>query len=117
MPGLQLCLPPVLAGDMLTFGPTGGELSAEGKIYGVKADTGEKAWEFNTIKGDPESWASEEAAKHGGGGAWMPGTYDAVTNTAFYGTGNPGADFFGEDRKGDNLYTHSIVALILRPVG
>jgi alcohol dehydrogenase (cytochrome c) len=48
---------------------------------------------------------------HGGGGAWMPGTYDAETNTVFYGTGNPGKDFINSERQGDNLYTDSIVAL------
>ncbi len=41
----------------------------------------------------------------------MPGTYDAKTDTVFYGTGNPGKDFDASDRKGDNLYTDSVVAL------
>jgi alcohol dehydrogenase (cytochrome c) len=41
----------------------------------------------------------------------MPGNYDAKTDTVFYGTGNPGKDFDASDRKGDNLYTDSVVAL------
>ncbi len=41
----------------------------------------------------------------------MPGTYDPDSNTVFYGTGNPGKDFVGTDREGDNLYTDSVVAL------
>jgi glucose dehydrogenase len=95
---------------MLTFGSTAGELATQGKIFGVEAATGKKAWEFNTIKQDPKSWP-DEAGKFGGGGAWMPGTYDAETDTVFYGTGNPGKDFINSDREGDNLYTDSIVAL------
>jgi alcohol dehydrogenase (cytochrome c) len=40
----------------------------------------------------------------------MPGTYDPETDTVYYGTGNPGRDFVGSEREGDNLYTDSIVA-------
>jgi alcohol dehydrogenase (cytochrome c) len=41
----------------------------------------------------------------------LPGVYDAATDTIFYGTGNPGKDFYGFDREGDNLYTDSVLAL------
>jgi alcohol dehydrogenase (cytochrome c) len=108
--GCNFTSPPVLAGDTLTFGSTAGELATAGKIFGVNADSGAKLWEFNTIKQDPKSWPGE-SGKYGGGGAWMPGTYDAETNTIYYGTGNPGKNFFGVDRKGDNLYTDSVIAL------
>jgi hypothetical protein len=50
---------PVVAGDMLTFGSTAGELATQGKIYGVEAKSGKKVWEFNTIKEDPKSWPGE----------------------------------------------------------
>jgi alcohol dehydrogenase (cytochrome c) len=99
-----------VAGDILTFGSTAGELAAQGKIFGVEAATGKKVWEFNTIKQDQASWPGE-SGKYGGGGAWMPGTYDAATDTVFYGTGNPGKDFVISDREGDNLYTDSVIAL------
>ena len=108
--GCNFTSPPVVAGDILTFGSTAGELAAQGKIFGVEAATGKKVWEFNTIKQDPASWPGE-SGKYGGGGAWMPGTYDAATDTVFYGTGNPGKDFVISDREGDNLYTDSVIAL------
>jgi alcohol dehydrogenase (cytochrome c) len=108
--GCNFTSPPVVAGDILTFGSTAGELATQGKIYGVEAKSGQKLWEFNTIKNDPRSWPGE-SGKYGGGGAWMPGTYDAETDTIFYGTGNPGKDFIDADRQGDNLYTDSVVAL------
>ena len=108
--GCNFTSPPVLAGDVLTFGSTAGELATAGKIYGVDADGGRKLWEFETIKQDPKSWPGE-SGKYGGGGAWLPGTYEAETNTVYYGTGNPGKDFVGADRKGDNLYTDSLIAL------
>jgi alcohol dehydrogenase (cytochrome c) len=47
----------------------------------------------------------------GGGSAWVTGTYDPELNTLYWGVGNPSPDFNGEVRKGDNLYTCSILAL------
>jgi alcohol dehydrogenase (cytochrome c) len=73
--GCNFTSPPTLARDVLAFGSTAGELATAGKIYGVNADTGAKLWEFETIKQDPNSWEGD-SGKYGGGGAWMPGTYD-----------------------------------------
>lgn len=108
--GCNFTSPPVIAGDVLTFGSTAGELATAGRIYGLDANTGQKLWAFETIKQDAKSWPGE-SGKFGGGGAWLPGTFDPETNTVFYGTGNPSKDFFAADRVGDNLYTDSIVAL------
>jgi alcohol dehydrogenase (cytochrome c) len=49
--------------------------------------------------------------EHGGGMTWMPGTYDPELNLYYLGTGNPNPVFAGQGRKGDNLYTCSIVAI------
>jgi alcohol dehydrogenase (cytochrome c) len=108
--GCNFTSPPVFAGEVWTFGSTGGDLATAAKVYGVEADTGKKLWELETIKQDPESWAGD-SGKYGGGGAWLPGTYDPDTKLVYYGTGNPGKDFFGADRGGDNLYTDSVIAL------
>ena len=96
---------------MLIFGSAAAELASAGKIYGVDPHTGQRLWVFDVIKKDPESRPEEEAAKYGGGGAWLPGSYDAETDAVFYGTSNPAADAWGEDRKGDNLYTGTVLAL------
>ena len=48
--------------------------------------------------------------KTGGGAPWMTGTYDADTNTLFWGVGNPGP-WLATLRPGDNLYTDSVLAL------
>jgi alcohol dehydrogenase (cytochrome c) len=42
---------------------------------------------------------------------WMPGTYDPELNLLYWGTGNPNPVHAGQGRKGDNLWTCSIVAL------
>jgi alcohol dehydrogenase (cytochrome c) len=48
---------------------------------------------------------------HGGGMPWMPGTYDPALNLIYWGTGNPNPVHAGQGRKGDDLWTCSIVAL------
>jgi alcohol dehydrogenase (cytochrome c) len=107
--GCNFTSPPVVAGDVLTFGSTGGDLVQSGDIYGVDAQSGQVRWKFRTIKDDPQSWPGD-SGKHGGGGAWFPGTYDPESETVYYGTGNA-APWAGEDREGDNLYTASVIAL------
>ena len=63
--------------------------------------------------GEPgsETWPNEDAMAHGGGMTWMPGTYDPELNLIYWGTGNPNPVHAGQGRKGDNLWTCSIVAL------
>ena len=42
---------------------------------------------------------------------WITGTYDPELNQLYWGTGNPNPVLNGDIRKGDNLYTCSIVSL------
>ena len=58
---------------------------------------------FGTWEGD--SW------KTGGAPAWVTGAYDPELNLTYWGTGNPGPDWNGEERGGDNLYSDSMLAL------
>ena len=51
------------------------------------------------------------ASTHGGAAAWFTGVYDAETDTVFWQAGNPGEDYNGDDREGDNLYSDCILAL------
>ena len=41
----------------------------------------------------------------------MTGTYDPESDTLYWGIGNPGPDLNGDVRKGDNLFSCSVVAL------
>ena len=58
-----------------------------------------------TRRGPATSW------KTGGGATWLTGSYDPALRLVYWGTGNPAPDWNGESRKGDNLYTCSLVAL------
>ncbi len=108
--GALFSAPPQLAGDVLFGGTTGGDQPISGKIYAVNADTGKPVWTFDVIKNDPKSWPGE-SGKVGGGSAWMPGTYDARPDTIYIGTSNAAPDYYNYDRKGDNLYTATLLAL------
>src|SRR5262249_21547392 len=76
--------------------------------------SGQRLWRFYTIPGpgEPgnESWAGD-SWKRGAGATWLTGSYDPELNTIYWAVGNPGPDIGGEVRKGDNLYSCSVVAL------
>ena len=105
---------PLALKDKIIVGMAGGEFGVRGFIDAYDAKTGKRLWRFNTIpgKGEPgnETWAGE-SWKTGSATTWVTGVYDADTNTLFWGTGNPGPDWNGDARLGDNLYSDSLLAL------
>lgn len=109
--GCNFTSPPALGDGVLVIGKTGGDLAQMGELYGVDAETGKRLWTFEVPKKDPKSWPTEEARKRGGGGSWLPGQYDPDTRLLYISTSNPAPDMRGAERKGDNLYTSSILAL------
>src|SRR5207248_6234170 len=62
--------------------------------------------------GEPgnETW-SGDSWMHGGAPIWVTGSYDPDLNLTYWGTGNPGPDWDGNGRLGDNLYSCSVIAL------
>jgi alcohol dehydrogenase (cytochrome c) len=106
---------PLVIKNKVIIGVSGGDYSSRGYINAYDAQTGELAWHFNTIPmpGEPgsETWPNADVAARGGGAVWVTGSYDPALNLAYYGTGNPNPDYYGDDRLGDNLYTCSLLAL------
>ena len=87
-----------------------------GRVKAFNADNGELVWTFYTIpgRGEPgnETWPQDnEVWQHGGGTVWHTPAADPELGLIYFSTGNPGPDFNGAVRKGDNLYTSSIVAI------
>ena len=106
---------PVVVDDHVIVG-TGNDLDAPGFLQSFHPETGELRWKFYTVPmnpGDPglETWPSLNAARHGGGQVWIPGVYDPETKLYIFGTGNPTPGYTGAGRKGDNLFTCSLVAV------
>lgn len=105
---------PLVVGDLVVAGVGGGDAPLRGFLAAYKADTGEEAWRFWTIpkRGEPksETWVGN-ALEVGGGATWLTGSYDPTLDTLYWPVGNPYPDTDGTERKGDNLYTDSVVAL------
>ncbi len=107
-------LAPLAIRGKVLVGVSGGENGIRGLIDAYDAVSGTRAWRFWTIpaKEEPggDTWLAD-SWKRGGGATWLTGTYDPKLNIVYWGVGNPGPDLFGDVRKGDNLYTASVVAL------
>jgi alcohol dehydrogenase (cytochrome c) len=105
---------PLVVKDKVIIGVGGAEYGIRGFVAAHDAKTGRELWRFYTIpgKGEPgiETW-SGDAHEHGGGSIWVTGSYDPALNLTYWGVGNPGPDYNPDQRKGDNLYTDSVVAL------
>ena len=112
--GHSITAAPLAIKDKIIIGVSGGEAGIRGFVDAYDAKTGRRAWRIYTVpaKGEPgsETWAGDSAT-HGAGATWLTGSYDPELNLLYWGTGNPGPDWNGDARAGDNLYTSSVLAL------
>lgn len=113
-PGYSMTLAPLAIKGKVVVGVSGGEAGIRGFIDAYDSNTGTRAWRFFTIPapGEPgnDTWAGD-SWKTGAGSTWVTGAFDPELNLVYWGIGNPGPDWNGDSRKGDNLYTCSFVAL------
>jgi alcohol dehydrogenase (cytochrome c) len=112
--GFSITHAPLAIDGKIIVGVTSGECALYGFVDAFDAATGKKLWRVHAIAqpGDPNraTWAGD-SAKYGGSPTWTTGTYDPDTNTLFWATGNPGPDYDGTPRAGDNLYSCSVLAI------
>jgi alcohol dehydrogenase (cytochrome c) len=105
---------PLIVKDKVIVGIAGGEFAIRGFLDAYDVNTGARAWRFYTIPapGEPgsDTWPIETWDR-GGAPTWLSGSYDPDLNLVYWGTGNPNPDFYGDNRKGDNLYSGSLLAL------
>jgi len=105
---------PLALHGKIIVGTSGGDDGVRGFIAALDAKTGALVWRRWTIPAPGEfgssSWPGD-LYLHGGGTAWMPGTYDPELDTLYWGTGNAAPDYDGSVRPGDDLYTASLLAL------
>jgi alcohol dehydrogenase (cytochrome c) len=106
---------PIVVDNHVLVG-TGNDLDMPGFLQSYDPVTGQRQWIFYTVPmnaGDPglDTWPSLDAARHGGGQVWIPGSYDPDTKLYIFGTGNPTPGYTGAGRKGDNLFTCTLLAV------
>ncbi len=112
--GYAITVAPLALDDKIIVGIAGGEYGIRGFLDAYDPITGERLWRFWTVPGpgEPgnETW-SGDSWERGGAPTWVTGAYDPELDLLYWGTGNPGPDFIGEVREGDNLYSESLIAL------
>jgi alcohol dehydrogenase (cytochrome c) len=105
---------PLVVDDLVISGVSGGDEGIRGFVDAYKASTGERVWRFWTVpaRGEPgsDTWVGR-AIEHGCAATWLTGTYDPAAKLLYWPTGNPCPDYNGDERKGDNLYSASVIAL------
>jgi alcohol dehydrogenase (cytochrome c) len=114
MEGYSITSPPLAIKDKLIVGVAGGEYGIRGFVDAYDAKTGKRLWRFHTIPGPGEfgheTWKGD-SWKIGGSPTWLTGSYDPDLDLVYWTVGNPGPDMDAEIRKGDNLFSCSVVAL------
>ncbi|SHG88267.1 quinoprotein glucose dehydrogenase [Chryseolinea serpens] len=92
-----------------------GPIAAPGYLRAFDVKTGKLAWVFHTIPqpGEPgyETWPKDAYKTIGGVNAWSGMTVDHQRGLVYAGTGSPSFDFYGGNRKGQNLYANCVLAL------
>jgi len=136
--GETMTAAPVVAGDKVLVGNSGGEFGVRGHLTAYNIDDGSRAWrayatgpdedvkidpQETTMMGEPigeedlgvKTWPGDQW-KRGGGTAWGWFTYDPELDMIYYGTANPGVwnpaqRAVNGTRKGsDNKWSMSIFA-------
>ncbi|OYU15693.1 MAG: PQQ-dependent dehydrogenase, methanol/ethanol family [Alphaproteobacteria bacterium PA4] len=122
--------PRVVKGKVI-IGNGGAELGVRGYVTAYDAMTGQKAWRFYTVPGDPakgpdgeasddvlkakagDSWFGDFWKAGGGGTVWDAIVYDQELDQLYIGVGNgsPWNRQIRSEDKGDNLFLSSVVAL------
>lgn len=119
--GSVITSPPLVVRDKVITGFGGGEYGARGSLQAYNINTGKLVWRTWTVPAPNEpggnSWKGDSYL-HGGGAAWLVGSYDAKTDTVFWGTSNPSPWASKVRSTGDsnygkltNLYTSSTLAI------
>ena len=115
---VSMTSPGVIYNNLIIVGSrvSEGNPAAKGNIRAFNANTGDLVWVFKTIpEPDEEGYDSYEDPdaylRLGGANAWSGLTIDSKNGILFAPTGSVSYDFYGGDRKGDNLFANSILAI------
>ena len=122
-----ITMAPRIAKGKVIIGVSGAEYPVRGFFEAHDAKTGQFAWRFYTVPGDPSkppenedirraaaTWSTEGMKMGGGGTVWDGMAYDPDANLFYVGTGNAGPwpqDARKQGKDKENLYTASVLAV------
>jgi membrane-bound PQQ-dependent dehydrogenase (glucose/quinate/shikimate family) len=110
--------PPAIYRNLIIVGAAVPEYPSKGPSGAVRAfdvHTGKLIWTFHTIpkprEAGHETWAKEAWKERTGVNVWSTMSVDVDRDLVFLPIGSPSYDFYGGDRKGQDLFANSLVAL------
>jgi quinoprotein glucose dehydrogenase len=110
--------PPAVYKDLVIVGAAVPEYPSRGPSGAVRAfdvRTGQLVWTFHTIPGPGEAghdtWAKGEWRERTGANVWSIMSVDVERDLVFLPIGSASYDFYGGERKGQDLFANSLVAL------
>ena len=115
--------PPVVFGDLVIVGNGVGDRlryrnDPPGDVQAFDVHTGRRVWSFHTVPDSGEfgwkTWENGAYAYMGHTNVWAPMSLDAKRGLIFLPVSTPTNDWYGGDRKGDNVFAESVVALDAR---
>lgn len=127
--GETITMAPLVVGNRVLVGPSGGEYGIHGWLKALDLATGKVVWSARNVGPDSVMLASPDTFKpfydkgvdlglsswagdtwqHGGAPVWGWLSYDPELDLVYYGTGNPGP-YNSDQRPGDNKWTSSVLA-------
>jgi alcohol dehydrogenase (cytochrome c) len=113
-PGVSIPMAPIVANGLVYIGNAGGDQTAvTGHAYALDAADGHVVWKFDVVPSTGPARATwlNPRLPVSGGAFWTSFTLDAPNGILYVPAGNPAPDFDVELRKGDNLYSNSVIAL------
>jgi len=114
--GFSITSAPLYYDGLVVTGFAGAEYGIRGRVKAFHSSDGSPAWTFYTIPGPGEvghdTWPQHnDVWMDGGASVWQTPAVDPDLGLVYFSTGNPGPDYNGAVRAGDNLFATSIVAV------
>jgi quinoprotein glucose dehydrogenase len=117
--------PPLVFDNVVVIGPAlevgtrpPSMKNVPGRILAIDARTGKLLWRFNTIpqagEAGVETWEDNSWQYTGNAGAWAPLTLDDKRGYLYLPVEDATGDYYGGHRKGDNLFSSTLVCLDAR---
>ncbi len=112
--------PPLVCGSTVIVGSSIVDIVSHfntppGDVRGFDTQTGKLKWTFKTIPQDgsygSDTWENDSNKYMGNTNVWTFMSADPELNSVYLPTSTPTNDFYGGERKGDNLFGESIVSL------
>jgi alcohol dehydrogenase (cytochrome c) len=114
--GYAIASAPLYYNGLVITGFAGSDLGTRGRLKAYDARDGKLRWTFYTVPGPGErgheTWPeNSDVWKYGGAAIWQTPAIDPELGLIYFSTANPGPVLNGNLRKGNNLFSASMVAI------